>query len=233
MYWLMNFNSLPEHQLWLDPDVKQRQRISCTLVPDHIRTTRNWELAAFADPAPPDKPSRNADALYCANTATFVMSHRLLTAMQHEGLTGWTAFDAPIKRRGGERATTHAELRVTGFGGVADRSSGCVLLSRCPECGLNTYAEGFRFDVAVAQLRSVGLDFLTIWPLSRRILCSDRARKLMMSFDVQEIDFQDPKTLDQPMGSIGDTPIPPFFDARAKAEIEAFWSTAPLEPRPQ
>ncbi len=198
----------------------------CPLNPDHLRTTRKWDVAAYADPPLPEKPLIISDLYYSANHASFLLHQRLTTAMAAK-LTGWVAAPASIKRRDGRILSDYSELRVTGFGGVASEKSGCLLLSRCPGCGFNTYAQGFRFDIAARELHSQKSDFIVTWPLSRRIFCSDRARMLLQDFKVDEVDFQNPATLDQPAGMIGDTPIPPHLGEDTRAEIEAFWSRAP------
>jgi hypothetical protein len=227
VYWLMNFRSLPGHQAWLDPKGPKKDRIVCAVNPDHLRTTRTWDSAAYADPESPEKPLKSADAYYAANNAVFLLHLRVLQGMADAGLTGWEAYPATIRRKSGVMLSEFSELRVTGFSGIASEAAGCVLRSRCPGCGLNTYESGFRFDLAVKEAAPNGPDFTAIWPLYRRILCSSRARSLLETFDTQEIEFVDPATMDTPLPSVGDTPVPPYFTPDARSSVERFWASAP------
>ncbi len=147
--------------------------------------------------------------------------------MANAGLTGWHAFPATIRKRTGELMSDYAELRVHGFGGIASSAAGCVLTSRCPACGMSTYAEGYRWNLAARELPTNGPDFIAIWPLYRRLFCSDRARSVLESFNTAEMQFVAPGTLTEPLRGMGDTPVPPYFDNAARAEIEAFWARAP------
>jgi hypothetical protein len=233
MLWMMQFKLAKGRQVVADPDVEQFTIIQCAVNPDHVRTTRRWDVCQYVDPAPPDKPiDPRADALYSTSNAVFLLRVRAIEALRAAGLTGFVTTPAKITRRNGEVMTDFHEFRVSGFGGIASQGAGCRLLWRCSGCGLRKYGDDYRFDVAASEARQPLPDFFVMWPLSHRPYCSERARQVLSTFEVSEIDFTDAAKATKPARIIGDTPVPPYFEDVARSRIEAFWAQAPLGPPP-
>ena len=198
--------------------------VECPLDPDHIRGLRDWSVVNYIEPAAPQRRMvEGVDLLACINSASLLVSARLREAMRAAGLTGWTDIPAPIRMRDGSLREGYHELRITGFCGVPGPVSGLRLLSICPGCGYRRYAPGFRYDLALRDLPRARPDFLSIWPMVGRILCSDRARQVIAGFDCDAVQFVDAESLVKPLRP-GDAEPPPFLSDAARAEIEAFRS---------
>ncbi|MFN4170372.1 MAG: hypothetical protein ACK4GW_01335 [Pseudorhodobacter sp.] len=113
---------------------------------------------------------------------------------------------------------------MTGCCGEPGPDTGLRLLSLCPGCGCRRYALGFRYDLAIRELPKERPDFLAVWPMIGRKLCSDRAHKLLEQFDADAVDFTDATSLTKPLRP-GDADPPPFLSDDCLAAINAIRNT--------
>ena len=226
----LRYQQNDEWQVWSDPSQNGLIPETCTLDPEHNRAKRNWDISAFSEAPPPNKKLVLADALYSANHGCFLLKRYVVAAMAEAGLTGWLSTPASIRLRDGRVIDEYHEMRVAGFAGIAPPASGCKIAWRCSACGHREYAPGFRRDRAAASIAVPDRDFWVIWPNSRMIYCSKRARDMLERFDTNIFKFVDPSQETEPMIFLGDEPVPPFYSAAARAMIEEFWSRAPAWP---
>lgn len=199
--------------------------VECPLVFDHISTKRDWNFNRFQEPPPPQRrliPA--ADVLSVqSHLATFLISDNLRQAMVTAGLTGWQSVPVQLRRRDGTVETHFHELRIDGLAGLAKPDPGPGPSAPCPSCGYRESYAMYRFDLQAQALPKTLPDFSILWPTFNKPFVSDRARRVMEAFRVDEINFM---PLDDPMLAIPqiihNLPPPPFFSDDAKAAIAKF-----------
>src|SRR5207244_4348579 len=73
------------------------------------------------------------------------------------------------------------ELVVTGWGGVAPKSSGVRLIESCSNCGLLTYSRVLEWTNLFDERQWDGSEIFIIWPLPRYIMVTNRVASLINS----------------------------------------------------
>lgn len=214
----------------VEPGDGYLRRVTCALDRDHLRLERDWAVTGCVEPPRPQRRLLDrADALAVAGTGSILLRDRVVAAMQAAGLTGWTTMPAPITlREGGLRQDMH-ELRATHVAGIAPPGPGMAGAWVCRGCGMRVLAPGLRLDLAAAALDEGAADVQVIWPAAARIYLSDRARRVLAGFDIEELDFVAiARLVARP--PLVDGPPPPFWPPEAQARIAAFWRAVPAGP---
>ena len=98
---------------------------------------------------------------------------------------------------GGDRWYTDSflELVITGWGGVADPSSGITQLSKCTQCNRTVYSCFKHPEFLVDCSRWDGSDFFRIWPLPRHHFVSGRVAEAIRAVQVDGIVLLAPQDL--------------------------------------
>lgn len=227
MIWAMANQLSPGRLVDVGSDPSDQIVIECRLDPDHIRSKRDWSVVNYVEPAAPQRRMvAGLDLYFCINSSSFLVSTTLRDAMVEAELTGWADIPAPVQLRSGGILDGYHEIRITGCCDLPGPETGLRMVSRCPDCGYRRYAPGFRYDLAVEALPRTRPDFLTIWPLVGRTLCSDRARKLFERFDTDAVTFVDAASFSKPLRP-GDAEPPPFLPEAYRAAVARF-RDAPL-----
>jgi hypothetical protein len=82
-------------------------------------------------------------------------------------------------RRSAKRPPPVWELVVTGWGGLAPKSSGVKLKKWCRHCGHTYYSPLWKPTNLVDSTKWDGADIFIVWPLPRFILVTDRVVSLL------------------------------------------------------
>lgn len=229
MIWFLDYNHRRDAELWNDESDHYLEDVLCPLEPLHRGSRRIWKPAIFREELAQNGKLGSYD-LYRSSRASFVLRDPVFEAFEKAGLTGWLRNPASVRSADGTLRHDVGELWVNGFAGIASSRAGCRLLWRCKGCGKTKYSPGLRLDVALAEITQSPADFFIQWPLLNFVFCSDKARDVLLRFDIPEASFKPFTSLTEPIRFYGDAPIPPFYEEAAREQVERYWSSAPLWP---
>lgn len=227
--WLIRTGLLPG---WVvDPDDGFFRSVTCAVDPGHPRGQRTYaEVGCVEPPRPQCRLLDRADAVHVQATAAILLRRRIFEAMQQAGLTGWKAVPVPIRLRDGAIRDDMAELRPLVLGAVATAAEGFRPAWVCRGCGLRRIETGLRSDLAAARLMPSAGDFQIVWPEIERIFVSDRARRILEGFDVEELEFLPADTPPPRWPRRNESPVPADWSAADHARIDALWRDVPKGP---
>ena len=232
MFWFLDFAWIPGARLWNDDSDEYLEGTTCSFDPDHARATRRWQPAVFREESKLDQAINPLFDALSTPRPSFVLRDSVFAALSRAGLTGWLRNPVRIRQESGRVDETFGELWINGFAGIAGPHSGCRLIWRCRTCGDTHYEPGFVVAKGFDESQWDGSDFFTFWPLANYRFCTDRAKRVLEGFHVEEIRFRRVDELTKPLQIYGDSRIPPFYKPEARAAIERFWSEAPPAPPP-
>lgn len=228
MLWVMQSKLLPGWQA--DITDGMLGTIDCARDPGHTRAQRDWACVDFLEPPRPQKRILpGADVLAVQGFGAFLLRDALTDDLAAARLTGWTAEPARITMRDGAVNTSFLELRIAGVAGIAGRDAGAELLQVCPDCGLRSYARSYRFDIAARAAAEARLDFAVIWPSISLHIVSEKARRVLERFRVDDIDFVPVDKMATPR-RLGEGAVPPFYSDATRAAIDRCRAIPPRAP---
>lgn len=161
----------------------EHERITCSLSPGHRRGGRRLselDIEVRCDPPP--------DVIFTWLSECVALD-RVFAIARQEGLSGLSAAPARVAIAGMGERLSGQEVLVTGWGGMANPSSGIREDVRCPVCGHLHYS-GLRQDGPFFDLTSWdGSDFFIVWPLPRFRFVTERVVAAFLRHNVTGVRF--------------------------------------------
>ncbi len=184
-FWHMHAPNAPPEAEW-DHGKVELETVKCPVDPMHQRSGKRLnDLSVVLSDGPLNDVIRTW-------YTEFLVQDRTLNILRASGVTG---FDVkPVKARyekSSEKPPKLWEICVTGWGGIADPSSGIRLnlAKSCEICGHLVYTELTRPERLIDKEKWDGSDLFFVWPMPKFIMCTSRVMRIVKDHHLTGVRF--------------------------------------------
>jgi len=172
-FWVLEESGTSQSADWSD-SVHYEDKVSCPLVPGHLRPGRR------SSPLSVVLPSRPRDFIWTWMSECLVQD-RVVELFEQDRVSGYALSEAEASFRKPSRLPPPRlrELSVRGWGGLAPSSSGVKLLESCPACGHKVYSTFSSPSKLIDPSAWDRSDVFMVWPLPRFIMVTTKVANLI------------------------------------------------------